>query len=142
MNSISKYLIILFTVIILTRCGAAYKEELVKNHYLIAVDVHQQMSIAYHTPDDRETYITLIGATIYSVGYNEEYIIAKQHPYNIYNSNKSRQTNYFILPVKKTMEWETNNGLIGPMNKLQYLSKKEELGIDGLTFSKTFEHLQ
>ena len=133
------YIIIL--IFFLFRCGFAHEEEITKNHYLIATDVGEQMNVSYYGDDDGTIYGTIIPAKVFSIGFNKNYIIAKQHPCEDYGCIDTI-TNYFILPVKDSMNWETKNGLLGPLNKPQFLQKRKELNIENLEFTKTFDSLK
>ena len=71
-----------------------------------------------------------VAGYIYSVGYNNDYIIAKQHPQKgeFYSEPDYTVTNFFIIDIKEN-EKGYKQGVIGPLTKAQFDSKIYELGI-------------
>lgn len=98
------------------------KEKICGNYYLVASDAESEIFLAYHEPDDNSCYYGVIEKKVFAVGYDDSYIIAKQRMAN------KIITNYFILPIKKKMDWK-NTGLIGPLTLDQFNKKKQELRI-------------
>jgi hypothetical protein len=119
--------------------GFSTKEKIINNYYLIATDSEEQLSLSYCDPNDKNGCIGIIGATVFSVGYNDTYIIAKQHP-----SNNRSITNYFLLPINnKDRHWGDNFGLIGPLTVDQFNEKKKELNIsESLKFTIVKDNLK
>jgi hypothetical protein len=135
-------IISLFIICLLSGCigglGFVTKDHICGNYYLVAPDDDVQLSLSYHEPTDGDNYGTFITETVFAVGYNEKYIIVKQHP----NNNRSI-TNYFILPLIKGFNWRTNNGLIGPLTLEQFNEKRKELNIpDSLKFTIVKDNLK
>jgi hypothetical protein len=56
----------------------AHHERLTGPYLLVAVDIDDQMSVSYDLGDGSS--IGRIGPTVYSVGWNNRYIVAKEHP--------------------------------------------------------------
>lgn len=109
--------------------GVAIKEKIEGNYYLIATDAEEDLSLTYHEAADENNYGTIINATVFAIGHNNEYIIAKQHPRNFPNPPDKSITNFFILPIKKKFDWKTNNDLLGPLTLEQFNEKRKELNI-------------
>ena len=145
MKRIVLYLLILNCI---TGCGGfAVKEKIIDNYYLIALDETEQMSLDYIEEEYSDilggtNYPTIINSTVFGVGFNDKYMIIEQHPRVFpYPCDKSI-TNYYILPIKKGMNWRTKNGLIGPLSKDQFNQKRKELNIENISFThfiKDFE---
>src|SRR5579872_1181470 len=133
--------IFLFIMCLLTGClGFDTKEKVVGNYYLVATDDEVQLSLSYCDPADKNGCVGITEPTVFAVGYNKDYIIAKQHPYNAKNI-----TNYFILPIdpKRKSKWGDNFGLIGPLTLEQFNDEKRELNMsDSLKFSVVKDHLK
>jgi len=119
--------------------GFDTKEKIINNYYLVAADTEEQLSLSYCDPNDKNGCIGIIEATVFSVGYNNSYIIAKQHP-----SNNRDITNYFLLPInKKDKHWGDNFGLIGPLTLAQFNEKERELNIsDSIKFTIVKDNLK
>ena len=121
----------LLILCLLSGCtGFSSKENIVGNYYLIATDTDEQSSLSYCEPADKNGCIGIIEATVFAVGYNKDYIIAKQHPRVDPKVPNKSVTNYFILPItKKETHWGSNSGLIGPLRLDQFNEKKKELNL-------------
>lgn len=136
MKKIILTIIILF-FLTLTNCKEfGIQEEIIPNYFLIADASIEELGLYYNKDADNDNYGTLIDATVIAIGFNDKYIIAKQLPYN------GEGINYYILPIKKGMNWRTKNGMIGPLSLNQFESKKRELNISDLTFTKKTEDLR
>ena len=136
-----------FYVVILTAlvsCSRfAIEEKIIDNYYLIATDTGEDCKLDYREPADEDSYGTIIGATVFAVGHNDEYIIAKQHPRTFPKPPDKTITNYFILRVKKSMDWRSKDGQFGPLTLEQFNGKRNELGIPkDLGFTKVFKDLE
>ena len=107
----------------------AVKKHVVENYYLIATDAEEALDLSYHESSDGNNFGTIIDATVFAIGYNDKYIIAKQHPRTFPNPPDKKITNYYILPLKKGMDWKSKNGLIGPLTLEQFNEKCIELNI-------------
>jgi hypothetical protein len=90
---------------------------------LIAVDSEQEMHVAYEISDDG-SYLGVIPATVYSVGYDEKFIYAKQHP-----EGPNGKTNYYLVPVKISNPYRVEDEVIGPLNENEFYEKLRELGV-------------
>ena len=128
MKSNILYLIILISF---SSCsGFILKEKIVDNYYLIATDIEEQLDLSYYEPTDKNGCVSVIEATVFAVGFTDNYIVAKQHPYIFPNAVNNKITNYFILPINKKGEhFKGNLSLIGPLTLKQFNEKEKELGI-------------
>jgi hypothetical protein len=82
------------------------------------VDSKKNMSIYYNDPKWGE--IGIINSTVFSVGYDERFIIAKQHPNENFVVNKEI-VNFYIIPKKgKNMTFAEDNK-IGPLTDVEFL---------------------
>ena len=126
----------LLPAIVLVGCwGFVYENRLVGKYGLVAVDIDEEMSVVEMLPSGDA--ITLIGETVFAVGWNDEFIIAKQHPYDEENWLVQRDiTNFFILSV-------LDGEVIGPLNESSFVSQRTQLGVPGsLEFTLIFRGLQ
>lgn len=128
------YIVLIF--VIFSCSGFALKKHVVGNYYLIATDVVEDIDLCYYEPKDNQNYGSITGSTIFAIGFNNKYIIAKQHPRTFPNPPDTTQTNYYILPIKSSMDWRSKNGLMGPLTLEQFNEKRKELNIPKeLTFN-------
>ena len=120
--------------------GGAHTQQLVGRYHLNALDIDEEMAITYL--DANDYMITIVNATVYSVGYDEYFIIAKQHPRTLSNGVNRKVTNYFIIPLEDKISDSAEKNLYGPLTKLEFDIKREELGIGKLAFNINFKHLK
>ncbi|NEW85145.1 MAG: DUF3997 domain-containing protein [Mariniphaga sp.] len=124
------WIMILFVVFSLLSCSDfVIKKNIVGNYYLIATDTEDDLGLAYHEPEDGQNYATIVDATVFTIGFNDKFINVKQHPRTFPNPPDLNITNYYILPLKKGMDWKIKNGLIGPLTLDEFNEKRKELNI-------------
>lgn len=134
-------LTLLFCSILLTSCigCAVYEKELTEGYKLSANDDISGMSIFVY---DGQYQVGVVNATVFSVGFNEDFIIAKQHPFNNNLIDKSI-TNYYIVPVKAKVNASLDENRIGPLSRKEFLIQRKELGIpEKLDFTITIDKLE
>lgn len=111
-------------------CTGTYtKIKIVENYFLIATDVAEDLSLCYHESNDDSNYGIIIQPTVFAIGFDDNYIIAKQHPRIFTKFSDKKVTNFFILPRKRIFDWRTKNGLIGPLTENEFIKKRAELKI-------------
>ena len=77
------------------------------------------------------------------VGWNDKFIIVKQHPRTFPNPPDKSITNYFILSINEKFDWRSKETLSGPFTLEQFNAKRKELGVpDDLEFTKVLEDLE
>jgi len=131
---------IFITTLFLTSCGFANKTKVTGNYYLVAADANEQMSFCFHTPEDGSNYGDIVGSCVYAVGFNEKYIISKQHPTDLMHSNRLDKsiTNYFIVPIEKDIYTPNNK----PLNQFQFEQQRKRLGIENIEFTIEYKSLE
>jgi hypothetical protein len=141
MNGTLKYLTggaLLFS----TGCTDMYVEHLVGNYYLIEADyVDIELSLSYKLKNG--DYTGVVNPTLFAVGYDDEYIIAKRHPHEFgYPVNKS-VTHYYIVPLKYNVHASPDGNRTVPLSREEFERKRIELNISNeLTFSRVFKKLE
>ncbi|MDB8994748.1 DUF3997 domain-containing protein [Parabacteroides distasonis] len=125
-------------------CGFVYKQHLTGNYYLIAVDTKDDMDVCYHRQTDDALYIGITGASVYAVGYDDDFILVKAYralrdsmgiSLQRYDKNT---TEYYIIPVNNTQEaWEAQENKFVAFSKKDFEVKRKELGVsDDITFKR------
>jgi len=117
-----------------------YKKAIVNGYTLYAYETNQDMTLTYF---NKYGGIEIIPPTVFSIGYNKNFIIAKQHP-TIYPANENKNiTNYFIVPIKQPVKWTDNNLAIGPLTEDVFWKWRKKLTIpDTLTFTITYNDIK
>ena len=149
-----------FLLLSLSTCvggfGFVFKEHLFGNYYLTAPDDIEQCALSYRSESYSDIYGgnfggIVIDETVFAVGYNEKYLIAKQCKISYRENGKFLilwtdyerivgNIRYYILPIEEEgMNWRTKNGLIGPLDSLAFENKRKELGISDLKFTKNID---
>ena len=124
------YLWLVLAMVLLSGCGEVHEEHLVGPYDLSAIDLEQQMSV-YHSDNAAR-----IGETVFSVGWNKRYLVAKQHP----NNNRS-VTNFFYLDMTKDGPYfDPKASVVGPLTEAEFARKQAELGLP--SFQRTITSLQ
>lgn len=103
-------------------------------YILIWIDTPSSTTLSYDLEGGAS--VGRIDETVFSVGRNERYIVAKQHP----GGDKS-VTNYFFIEKAKDQPYaDPHDVVVGPLSKMEFRAKAKELGLP--EFSKTLTSLQ
>ena len=119
-------------------CGFVYERHLTGNYYLIAVDTKEDMDVCYHPQGEDTPYAGITGASVYAVGYDDEFILVKGYRALKDSMGRSLQrydkqdTEYYIIPVDNTQEvWEAQENKFGAFSRQDFEARRKELGISG-----------
>lgn len=134
MKTVISLLILFF--LFMQSCGFVYEYHLTGNYYLIAVDTKEDMDVCYHQHKDDAPYVGITEASVYAVGYDDDFILIKAYralkdsmgvSFQRYDKNT---TEYYIIPVNNTQEvWDAQKNKFGPLNKKEFEIKRKELGV-------------
>jgi hypothetical protein len=133
--------VLVFFLIINGCNGFDHEEKINANKYLIANQGIENMNISIQL-NNEHTYLGIVHACVFAVGYNESYIIAKQHPYDFGKPINKNITNYYIIPAQGKGTYADQIGVIGPLTENDFNKKRQELEIDKLKFTKVFKELE
>ena len=102
-------------------CGEVYQQHLVGPYDLAAIDTEEQTSVYYRLSDGNG--IGRIEPTVFSVGWNDRYIVAEQHP-----GNNKAVINYFYLDMTKDNQLaDPAASVTGPLIADEFSRKAAEL---------------
>ena len=125
---------LLLPAVLLSGCGEVHREHLVGPYDLCAIDISEQMSVYYGLKDGGG--VDRIDQTVFSVGWNNRYIVAKQHP-----GNNRSVTNYFYLDMTKDGPLvDPSVCVVGPLSETEFSRKQAELGLP--PFERTLRFLR
>jgi hypothetical protein len=103
------------------------------------MDVAEDMEIIHI---DKDGYmISIIGATVFAVGKDENFIIVKQHPKNENRIDK-KSVNYFIIPLKNKRSNIEEKNIIGPLSLKEFNNIKNKFNISNMNFDIVFKDLE
>lgn len=120
----------------LAACGFVHDERLTGPYRAVAVDVDEQMSVCEGQPHEAVHCVVL--ATVFAIGHDDDFIIAKRHP-----MNEPTET----APDKSITEFwivRTGDGLVmGPLDEHRFEVERARLGVPAdVDFSIVYDDLQ
>lgn len=118
----------------LSGCGFVFDEHLTGQYRLIAVDADEQMRVCYDLGDGNT--ISRISETVFAVGWNERFVVAKQHP----EGNRA-VTHYYYLDMEKDSPYaDPSESVTGPLSEEKFAMKRQELNLP--PFRQTIKSLE
>lgn len=127
--SIKRWMIVCFVIVI---CSCFSMGDFVydlPNNYIIYSPWSTKLTISSKVNRDEEYNIP---SYVYSVGWDEVYVYAKQHPIKEYSDGKEEidrsVTNYWLMNTRD------ERMKIGPLTKRDFLEKCKALGLDAIYF--------
>lgn len=124
----------LLGVLLIAGCGSAHDELIIGPYRLVAVDLDEQMSISYDLGGG--SAVGRIDQTVFAYGFDERFIVAKQHP-----NNDRSLTRYFFLEIAKDSKYaEPSDSVTGPLTLEEFEGATERLGLP--EFTRTIEALR
>ena len=91
-----------------------------ERYILLAVDTKSQMTLAF--TQENGTALGLVDSTVFSLGSNEKFIVAMQHPCTKAIGGIDRSvTNYFVVTRTDSLSYDVRQrGVRGPMSKTEF----------------------
>ena len=132
----TKRLLALLCALLLSNC-AWFDSRIEWRHgryALLWVDLPDEVRLSFDVGDG--AWGTIVEPRVFSVGANERYVVAKQHP----GGNRSI-TNYYIVEIRTVApsgDWK--EGVTGPLTEQAFDEKAKTLGLP--VFSRTLEALR
>ena len=109
-------------------------EKLVGPYVLVAIDTESQMSVSYDVGGGAS--VGRILPVVFSVGWDDRYIVAKQHP-----GEDRSVTNFYFLEIAKDAKYgDQFKAVTGPLTERQFLAAKATLRLPD--FRKTIKSLE
>lgn len=126
--------LVLLASFLLSGCGFVHDEHITGPYRLIAVDIDEQMSVSCDLGDG--SAIGRINETVFSYGFNQRYIVAKQHP----EGDRSITKYYFLDMTKDSKYADPSMSVFGPFSQAEFEAESQRLDLPA--FSRTLEHLK
>ena len=119
---------------VLSGCGFVHDERLTGDYRLIAIDVLEQMSVSRSLPGGDT--IGRIDETVFAVGWNDRYVVAKQYP-----ANNRSVTNYYYLDMSRDNAYaDPSQSVTGPLTEAEFKRHQAELTLPD--FRRVIKQLQ
>ena len=106
----------ILSILLISSCGACdytYQKQIGESYFLRAIDLKESMCIGFGTKESNEG---IVPSTVYEVQWNDEIILAKQHPKN------SDETYYYLIRKTKFGVEKGTKYMDGPIS--EYEAKK------------------
>ena len=127
-------LLMMLSCLLIAGCGFVHDEVITGTYRLIAVDMDEQMGICYDLGDGSAA--GRINETVFAYGFNNRYIVAKQHP----NDDRSITYYYYLDMTKDSKYADPSDSVTGPLNEGNFALASRKLSLP--TFSRILKHLQ
>ncbi|PQJ11599.1 hypothetical protein CJD36_007325 [Flavipsychrobacter stenotrophus] len=115
--------------------GPIIDDRISGKYRMLAIDNYEQAALEYEADNGAGTEIIAEG--VCAVGYNDKYIIAKQHPV-VQNKVDRSVTNYFIVTIQLSPGKDEPFLPAAPLSLKDFETQKHRLGIDDLAFTKVY----
>lgn len=131
------HLLILTWLVSLAGCGFYSDETLTAKYKLVAVDVREQMALCWDEGGGLCSF--LVGPTLYSAGYDKDYVVAAIHPEG---ANKAVTQYFYIVrdPKLEARDGPRGENIHGPFNAREYSKEAARLRLP--PFTRTFDDLR
>ncbi|HWW40119.1 DUF3997 domain-containing protein [Pedobacter sp.] len=127
-----RLILVTFTFIISCTANEFERKNIIGDYYLTTTDGNKR-DVYIDFKLESGDFIGVIPSTVFSVGHDDKYIIAKQHPFTYPSKVDTSITNYYILPIQKqTLSPEL--GLLGPLTFENFEAKRKKMGIVNILF--------
>lgn len=120
-----KISVLMALILLLAECGPS-DERLVGPYLLAHIDSQEDMYLCYELPEGN--CVGRIQKTVFAVGWDERYIVAKRHL-----GNDRKVVQYFFLEME-------NDSVTGPMTEQSFHQHARLLGLPA--FRKTIRQLE
>jgi hypothetical protein len=115
-------------------------DTIIGDYKTIWIDLHANQSISKEIELNSGSYYQVIGEYVFSVGHNDDYIIAKQHPTNGFENGfqvNTKITNYFIIELKSS-KLNHEERVFGPLDKNNFNELRKKLKIENIEFDLNY----
>ncbi len=131
-------------IILLQGCiggmGFAVEKGIIGNYYLVAVDAIDQSSISIR--DSSNSFTQVIDAAVFAYGFNEDFLMVKQHPVDAGGVNKAK-TQYYIIVLNHKQVYSGKGDRIGPLTEASFNKARTALKIpDSMAFTHVEKRLE
>jgi hypothetical protein len=143
MNKIIQLTFILTIVFALTSCFGMFdssSDRIIDSYHVLWIDMQENRGISKEVEGSSGSFIGIVPNYVFEVGYNEHFIIAKQHPmsghhegFNIITS----VTNYFVIDMDNPTT-RTGYLVYGPLSRWEFDSLSTKLKLENIQFDQAY----
>lgn len=142
MKHLTKIFLISLTVF-LNSCFGLFdsgSDRITGKYVVLWIDKHESQGISEEVELNSSSAIGLVSEYVYSVGHDDEFIVAKQHPTSGFDNGfeiDTTITNYFVIDMNRKI-LKTGEKVFGPLSKVQFDSLRKELRIENIKFDMNY----
>ncbi len=126
---------IFVTFLSLVSCQDIDVTHVAGSYYLVVTDTKADRSLSHKAEEG--LYAGGVPPMVYAIWHNDDFIIAKQHPWDDDWEPIQNITLYYIVPLKNPVSEFPDKNFIGPLDKEEFIKKVKELKItDKITFKE------
>ena len=130
---------ILWFALLLSSCTPSFVD-LGGGYHLSAIDVPEDMSLGCN---DMGNSIGVVDNTVFAAGFDDHFIIIKQHPRQFPQKPDKSVTNYYIILKENPNNLPCYENKIGSLNEEQFIQRRIDYGIpENLEFTIVFSSLE
>lgn len=139
----TKWIISLIISFSMTSCFGLFDSgtKTIKGKFkLVWIDLQETQGIV-ESYDNSGSGSQIVPEYVFSVGHNDDFIIAKQHPTSGFDKGYEIDTtilNYFIVDMNNKILKDEYNKVWGPLSKQQFDSLRTKLKITDIKFDKNY----
>jgi len=136
-------IIVLLSTLFLTSCFGLFdsgSDAIIGDYKTVWIDLYANQSISKEIELNSGSYYQVIGEYVFSVGHNNDYIIAKQHPTNGFENGfqvNTKITNYFIIDLMSS-KLNHREKVFGPLDKKNFDELRKKLKIENIEFDLNY----
>lgn len=122
-----KYIYIFVALLSFVSCDNLDVTHVAGPYYLVVMDMDEDRSLSYKVEEG--LYAGGVSPMVYAIWHNDDFIIAKQHPWDRDWEPAKNITKYYIIPLKNPVSKFPDKNFIGPLDKEEFIKKVKELKI-------------
>ena len=122
-----KFIYIFVVLLSFVSCDKLDVTHVAGPYYLVVMDMDEDRSLSYKVEEG--LYAGGVPPMVYAIWHNDDFIIAKQHPWDRDWEPAKNITKYYIIPLKNPVSKFPDENFIGPLDKGEFIKKVKELKI-------------
>jgi hypothetical protein len=130
--SLAKFIFAMCATLTLASCGPIRNDTIDGPYRLVAVDILEDMIVCYEL---QEGCSGRVPETVFSVGFNENYVVAARHPHKFGDEvlNRLNTEYYYIIRGADGPNVDPLTSVRGPFNEIDFQRERQRLNLPNFT---------
>lgn len=139
-----KIIILFFTSLLISSCFGLFdssSDRIIGKYIVLWIDLQENQTISEEMEMNSSSSSQIVGEYVFSVGHNEDFIIAKQHPTSGFEDGfkvNTKITNYFIIDMNRKI-LKKGDKVFGPLTHEKFEILRSELKIENIKFDLNYQ---